>query len=264
MNSTRPTRITRWRASAIHLMASACLALIAGLIIFGVWFPQPYAKAAGADRLITVLVGIDLVLGPLLTLIVYKHGKRGMTFDLCFIAAVRLAALIYGVNMISGSRPVFVVVTSDMTYLTSASVISDADLALGAEPQFRRRSLTGPKLVAAPPPTSAKDREELLDSGLAGRDINVQPKFFREFQTAAKPLILASPPLQLLRDDAVAQTQVDAFVDQHGGSIARMHFQPLRSNDPGKDITIVFDGETGSVLGVLEVDPWRVIEVNKK
>ncbi len=43
-----------------------------------------------------LLLLIDVVLGPLLTLIVYKKGKRTLVMDLAVIAALQLAALTYG------------------------------------------------------------------------------------------------------------------------------------------------------------------------
>jgi hypothetical protein len=248
--------LSRWQAAGLHLLASSTVAALAGLLLFGVWYPSPYTQAAGADRLIMLLIGIDLVLGPLLTLIVYKHGKKGMAFDIAFIASVQLAALVYGMLVISESRPVFVVVAKDMTYLTMASSLSDEDLAAAVEPRLRQRSWTGPVQVAAPPPETAEMRQELLDSGLGGKDIDRLPKYFRPMDTAGLSLIEASTPLQRLADVDAAREAVQTFVAGAGIPIEQLRFQPLRGRNPEKDSTIVYAlGATGPV-GVIEVDPW--------
>ena len=101
--------MSRWKAAAIHLSISALIGLATAALVFGVWFPPPYSHAAGADRLILLLLGVDIVVGPLLTLIVYRHGKWGMRFDLWVIALLQAGAFLYGMSVVLTSRPVFVV-----------------------------------------------------------------------------------------------------------------------------------------------------------
>ncbi len=248
--------LTRWQAAGLHLVASFTLAMLAALLIFGVWYPQPYTAAAGADRLVMLLIGIDLVLGPLLTLIVFKHGKKGMAFDIAFIATAQVSALVYGLNVIAQSRPVFVVVTKDMTYLTMASSVSDADLASAFEPRFRRRSWTGPIQVAAPPPETAEMRQELLDSGLGGKDIDRLPKYFRIMDPAGLALIEASAPVQRLAEVDAAREDVRALVADAGIPIEQLRFQPLRGRDPERDVTLVYAVGNTEPVGVINADPW--------
>lgn len=254
--------LTRWQAAGIHLGFSIALALAAAILLFGVWYPQPYTAAAGADRLIMLLIGIDLVVGPLLTLIVYRHGKKGMAFDIGFIASVQFAALVYGMLVIAESRPVYVVVARDMAYLTMASALSDEDLAAARDERFRHRSWTGPVLVAAPPPETPQERSALLDSGLAGKDIDRLPKHYRDYAQAGPALVAAAPPLSLLA--AHAPDPVNRFVESQGRPIGQLRFLPLRGRNPEQDSTLVFALGADAPLGALPVDPWPVIEAWKQ
>lgn len=254
--------LSRWQAAGMHLAGSFTLALLAGLLIFGVWYPQPYTAVAGADRLMMLLIGIDLALGPLLTLIVYRHGKKGMAFDIAFIATVQLAALIYGLGVIAQSRPVFVVVTEDVTYLTMATSLSDADLAAAAQQAYRARSWTGPVQVAAPPPDSAAGRDEVLESGILGKDIDRLPKYFRPMDPAGLALIAGATPLQRLAELPAARPVVDAFVARSGRAIGDLRFQALRGRDPEKDATIVYALGQSDPVAVLAVDPWPALEMD--
>lgn len=250
--------LTRWHAAGLHLLASFSLAMLAALLLFGVWYPPPYTQAAGADRLIMLLIGIDLALGPLLTLIVYKHGKWGMRFDIAVIATVQLAALVYGMSVIAQSRPVYVVIAKDMTYLTMASSLSDEDLA-AAPPAFATRSWLGPVLVGAPTPETAAERQALLDSGLGGKDIDRLPKYYRAIEQVGAELISASTPLQRLAEVDGNQEVVDAFVAKSGLPLSKLRFQPLRGRDPERDLTIVFAVGQLNPVGVIPLDPWPAL-----
>src|SRR4051812_12853702 len=111
--------MTRWKAAAIHSLISVAVGLIAGALLLGLWYPPPYFHAAGAQELILLLVGVDLVIGPLLTLIVFRWGKPGLAFDLTVISLLQAAALVYGLAIVLQSRPVFLVATVDRFVLVS-------------------------------------------------------------------------------------------------------------------------------------------------
>src|SRR3982751_1527004 len=105
--------MSRWKAAAIHLSISAAIAVIACALFFVVWYPGTYFHAAGADELVILLVGVDLAIGPLLTLIVFRSGKRGLRFDLTSIAIAQAVALMYGAHVVLQSRPIFLVAALD-------------------------------------------------------------------------------------------------------------------------------------------------------
>ena len=60
------------KASGIHLLASSGIALLAAVVVFLVWFPYPYRELVGGQFLFWVLVGVDVVCGPLLTAVLYN------------------------------------------------------------------------------------------------------------------------------------------------------------------------------------------------
>ncbi|MFZ4790954.1 MAG: hypothetical protein ACOYMW_08700 [Candidatus Competibacteraceae bacterium] len=72
--------MTRFRAFAIHLTASASIVLALLGLMRWVWYPAPYFEINGGWIVLRILAGVDVVLGPLLTLIVFKPGKPGTDF----------------------------------------------------------------------------------------------------------------------------------------------------------------------------------------
>ena len=246
--------MSRWKAAAIHLSISAIIALVAATLIFGVWFPPPWSHAAGADRLILLLLGVDIVVGPLLTLIVYRHGKWGMRFDLWVIALLQAGAFLYGMSVVLGSRPVFVVGAIDRFELVPADAIEDKDLAEGTHPEFRRRSWTGPLVVNALRPDSSSERSDLLFSGLEGKDIELFPKYYADYASNAKPLLERAQPLERLMEKEGARAEVEAWLTDNARTAQNTVWLPLVGRDA--DMSVLLDRGDGRVLDALPIDPW--------
>ena len=84
-----------------------------------------------------------MALGPLLTLVVFKSGKRGMKFDLAVIGLVQLAALIYGAHIVFLARPAFIVFVKDRFEMVAVVDLDPAEVAKAKVPEFRSLSWTG-------------------------------------------------------------------------------------------------------------------------
>jgi len=247
--------MSRWKAASIHCSLSVLIGVIAGALLFGLWYPPPYFHAAGADELVLLLVGIDLTLGPLLTLIVFRPGKRGLAFDLACIAFVQSAALIYGLSVILQSRPIFLVGVLDRFVLVCANEIADSDLANGSESRFRSRSWTGPRLVAAEPPTDPTERSALAFSALAGRDVQNLPVYYRDYAKAGKTLLAKAKPLDALRKHRPQYSQqISVWLKKLGRDDASVVWLPLQTRKD--DLVMLLDATTAQPLQALTIDPW--------
>ncbi|MEM8547120.1 MAG: hypothetical protein AAGF46_03050, partial [Pseudomonadota bacterium] len=104
---------SRPKAIIGHFLISLFIVSTVLLLVFLVWYPSPYFQILGPAAVLKTLVGVDLVLGPLLTVILYKPGKKGLWFDMGFIAVVQAAALIYGTSVLYQERPQYVIFAVD-------------------------------------------------------------------------------------------------------------------------------------------------------
>ena len=68
--------LNRWQAAGIHLGLSATIGTLVLLAMLLVWYPGAYFAAAGGEGLLLILLGVDISLGPLLTLIIFNPRKR--------------------------------------------------------------------------------------------------------------------------------------------------------------------------------------------
>src|SRR5688572_10458424 len=112
--------MSRWRASGIHLLISVFIAAAGLALMLAAWYPGPLFQAAGGNELLFILVGVDVVIGPLITLAVFMAKKRGMRFDLAVIGTLQVAALLYGGWVVAASRPAFIVFVNDRFEVASA------------------------------------------------------------------------------------------------------------------------------------------------
>ena len=176
--------VSRWRAAGIHLSLSATIGIAALALMLLAWYPGEYFRIAGGSVLVLIMVGVDVGLGPLITLIIFEPAKRGLKFDLAFIATVQLVALGYGSYVMFEARPVYTVFVVDQFITVTAIELTDANLARAKLPQFRRRPLTGPLLVAAPVPADPRLRQELIFMALGGSDLQNLPEYWVPYAEA--------------------------------------------------------------------------------
>lgn len=249
--------ISRKRAFVTHLCISATIVSAACALIFLFWYPDPYFQAIGTWNVLRVLIGVDLVLGPLLTLILFKPGKWGLKFDVACIALVQLTALVYGLTVIYQERPYFTVFAVDrFTVLAFQDVDGEQWREARASGRIDAKPSYGPLLVAAIRP-EGEQYQRLIDETLfEGKpDIDRRPEFWSRYedqtaQVADRQHSLAE--LKAARPDAAAR--IAALPRKLGLPEERLGFTPM--NAKNRDVTAVVDAETGELLDVIDVDPW--------
>jgi hypothetical protein len=158
---------TRWSAAAIHLLLSVLLIGTIALAAFTQWFPAGLHHAAKLDKLLGIMLAVDIVAGPLLTLILYRRGKRGLKLDLAVIALLQLGFLAYGLGTLWKSRPLFLVGSSQAFALLFANEVPDDAASTARAAGWRRFHGSGPWLVGVDL-SSPVAREEFLFSYLGG------------------------------------------------------------------------------------------------
>ncbi|MEZ5491402.1 MAG: hypothetical protein R3F50_13935 [Gammaproteobacteria bacterium] len=113
--------MNRWEAFTLHFAVS--IAVFTGLlgIIMMLWYPGVLFNIDGGWSGLKLVMGVDVILGPLLTLIVFRAGKPGLKFDLGCIAALQIACMAAGVWIVYQSRPIALVFAYDTFYSLAAN-----------------------------------------------------------------------------------------------------------------------------------------------
>lgn len=223
--------LTRWKAFAIHLCISAAIAVAVVLWMIFVWFPPPYFDAEGGRDLLLILLAVDVVLGPMITLVVFKPGKPSLRFDLSVIALSQICALIYGCHVMFVSRPVFIVFTVDHFVTVRAFDLEDADIAQASRPEFRSRPLTGPVQVAVELPKDADEiRKIAITSMQSGKGLHRFPRLYVPYSEYRARALATSRPIEFLaKGDKPKADMVIAFIAKIGRKASELNYVPVQT-----------------------------------
>jgi hypothetical protein len=255
--TTKLTFMSRWKAGLIHLTISATIAAVVLALMLLVWYPQPLFAAVGGQQVLMILLGVDLSLGPLATLIVFttKKSRRALVFDLSVIGTLQVAALIYGMGVVFHARPVFVVFSKDSFDLVTANMLNDEDIAKAKYPAYRHLPLTGPIYVYSEMPTNIKEQNEVVLSTFSGKDLPEYPQYYLPYAEHQAAAGLVAKPLAELRKLNMDRTaQIDNAVRNSGLNEADVGYLPLRAKYQNQAILV--GKNDGKVLAVLPLQPW--------
>ena len=244
--------MSRWKASGIHLLLSAAIGGTLVIFMLTVWYPWPLFEAAGGSHLIFVLLGVDVTLGPLITLIIFKTGKKGLKFDLTVIALVQFAALAYGLHTVYLARPIYLTFTIDRFDLVTAKDFDPEDLAKVTNAQFKELPLGRPRYAAVVVPENPDEKLKIITSALSGKDLQMYPQQYVPYDQEAGNAIQRSKPLDTLLKRAPEAVQ--AYLKSAGRSQDSVRFLPLRATN--KDAAVLIDAVSGKPLEILLVEPW--------
>jgi hypothetical protein len=219
------------------------------------WYPSPWFAAAGGGTLLLLLVGVDVVLGPSLTFIVFDPAKKSLLFDLAVIVMLQVAALIYGIHVMASARPAFVVYLRGAFDMVAANDVVTEGMEKAKLPEFQSLPLTGPRLAAARIPVDPGLQLQIgMESANGGPDFTAYPRFYIPYATAARDAAAGGEPLARLTQKSPEHARAIArLADSSGRSPDSLVYLPLRTRTG--EMTIVLDKAEGEVIGVLAVNP---------
>ena len=236
-------------AFLIHFFISLFVAICIASLVYLVWYPQPLAKAMGVTSVFLIMLVIDVVLGSVLTLIVYKEGKKSLKFDLIVIITIQLLALIYGVFIIMQGRPVWIVFNADRFDAISYQEIDNRKIH-EAEPIYQKPSWGSPKFVASVMPADVNERNNVVfESVFAGIDIAYRPNLYVSLSQEKINIQKKRQPLSKLSQYNATQT-LESIISQYPQAT---HYLPLKAN--AVDMTVLVDKE-GHVVKIVDLRPW--------
>lgn len=249
-------KLNRFQAFGTHLLGSVLVALCSAALVFVLWYPGALADATGVSGIFLMVLAVDVVVGPVITLIVFNPKKRELKRDLAVVLMLQLAALGYGLHTVFVARPIFVVFNGGRFDLVYANDMTDAKLASVTDPQFRAVPLFGPHIVAAKGPTETKARNELLFSAISGGDDLPQiPKYYVAYETQKDEVLRRLEPLQALTDyNKYNLGAVESVQKRYSGASPGAGFVPLRGRV--KDLTVIVAKDSAKVLEISDVSPW--------
>ncbi|ANH69859.1 TfpX/TfpZ family type IV pilin accessory protein [Mitsuaria sp. 7] len=249
-----PTLCGRLRASSLHFIFTLIVAAAVAAAVFLLWYPWPYSEVSGGVGLFLLIVGVDVVLGPLITLVVFDPRKsRGELWrDMSVVVVLQLAGLVFGAHTMFIARPVALVLEIDRFRAVIAASVVEQELSKAPE-SLRVLSISGPRLVN----TREVKTEEKMDAVFAafgGADLGMRPSFWQEWDERGRSqaLKVGKPLAALLARHPEQAEALRTAISRTGKPTEQLLYIPLIARQ--YDWSVLIDKSTGDPVGFAPVD----------
>lgn len=246
----------RLRASAIHLGISLSIAALAALLVFGIWYPYPYREISGGRELFLIVVAVDVILGPLITLAVFNRKKpwTELRMDLALVGLIQLSALAYGLWTVAIARPVHLVFEIDRFRVVHA-VDVEPELLNRAPRDINAMPWTGPTLLSVRAFKDSNESAEATMAALQGVNIGSRPDLWQSYATGVADVLKVAKPVTELKvrfPDKAAE--MDRLLQAASQSPQSLLYVPMAGR---KDFWTVFvEPVTAKVVATMPLDSF--------
>ncbi|HMS04176.1 MAG TPA: TfpX/TfpZ family type IV pilin accessory protein [Burkholderiaceae bacterium] len=246
----------RIRAAGWHLLVSVSVAALSAALVFGVWYPYPYRELSGGRQLFFLLILVDVVMGPAITLIICSSDKsrRELIADLTVVGILQLGALLYGLNTVAQARPVYVVFEYSRFRVVHAADIT-SDHLVRAPNDLRVLPWTGPQWIALRSFTGPSEQFDSATLDLGGTPQAAQPWLWTNYESQTSAILSESQSADRLsirfpgEADAIKRVAAAA-----GYLLEDLRYLPLL--DRKGAWTVLLDSKSARPIGVVQIDSF--------
>lgn len=244
----------RLRAAGIHLISCLIVAALAASVVLFVWYPWPYRIVSGGENLLFLLMTVDIVMGPLITLAIFdiRKPRTELRRDLSIIVVLQLCALAFGLHTVYLARPAVLALEVDRFRVTTAADVAEDELPKAPE-GLRSVSITGPTLVDTRKP-KAEESYDAIVQGMGGADLGTRPLFWRHWDDESRQRTLkAGKPLADWISQHPAQTSaLQDAIERTGRPASQLLYLPMLARRT--DWSVLVDKSTGDPVGFAPLD----------
>ncbi|MDX1491249.1 MAG: hypothetical protein R3332_08180 [Pseudohongiellaceae bacterium] len=249
---------SRFSAAFAHFLFSvAVFTLFVGVLIF-FWFPNPYFSASGGWQGLRIVAAVDLVLGPLITLIIFnsKKSRRELSFDIGVVVLIQLSALLWGIKSVYEQRPVAVAFMDSSFYTVPASALSQQGFNLAELDEFGEDR---PVFVYIERPYEGADLERFVEMvEEEGVPPHEQPWLYRPMADNFDRIRNANLDIdEIVSVNAAMKADLEDLLEASGTSLHDNFYIALTSRY--RNVVLVFDPQA-RLLGYVNA-PYKKGEV---
>ncbi len=250
--------------AGLHLFGSLIVAALTAALVFFVWFPDPYRDLAGGAHLFWLIVSVDVVCGPLLTLALYDLAKTRMalTVDVILVGFIQLAALAYGIHALSYSRPLALVHEVDRFRVVTYADIAEADF-VSAPPWVRPWGFSAPRVLGTRRALTIDEKFAGVEAWSQGVEPGQRPALWQDYPLSVPQVLERSRSLAELRalhpEEDETLNNALALVTSHPGETnnpALLRWLPLVSRR-AMDWVVLIDPQTARIRGFVHLDGFE-------
>ena len=225
-----------------HFLVSALVASLAACLVFLVWYPSPWRQMLGVASIFVLVAVVDLVCGPLLTLVLASPHKsrRERWVDLTLVGLIQLGALGYGLHAVYSARPVVLVFEVDRLTIVTANEVQ-ADQFQAAPPGLQVFPWWGVLRVGLRPAENSNEYLDSLSLSLEGVSQSMRPNWWVPYDDQTRVAIMAKvkPLAALIGKRPQDAAELEQAAMRAGQPIDKLFYLPLTSSTETSWIALI-------------------------
>lgn len=219
----------RFQLSLSHFIISLIIALCCGLFVFHIMYPSPFYQLLGVGSIFLIIIGVDVVCGPLLTLLLANPNKppSELGLDISLIAMVQIAALAFGLHTVYIARPVVLAFETDRFTVVPATEIL-TDHLKDAPKELQTLPALGVRVIGTKKHNSNEEFFELTELSASGISPGMHPKWWTQYSDNHDLVNERSKAISLLIEQRPESTPaIQKAMQKTGLTADKLRFLPL-------------------------------------
>jgi len=242
--------MSRFRASFLHFLMSLGVFVVLAYLVLFQWYPDFFYSIDGGWEGMRIIIGVDLILGPCLTMIVFKSGKPGLKTDLTLIGVFQVICLLAGVYVVYNERPLYFIYYEKHFYSVRQATFADYGLLAPDVAQFEAGV---PAHIFTKLPDSPIEEASLREILFAD---NVPPWLHTPLFEPLVPHMQKVITEGIDYDELLDRDQdnsIPGWLESHGGELNDYAFYPIHSRY--LDAFLAIEKSGMAVIGIVEIPP---------
>ncbi len=242
--------MSRYQAFLYHFLISLLVFFVLAYLVLFQWYPDFFYAIDGGWEGMRIIIGVDLIMGPLLTLIVFKAGKPGLKFDLTAIGTFQAVCLAAGLYIVYSERPIFFIYYDKHFYSSSADTFTNYGVSTPDPYEFTdEMPAKVVSLLPINPIEEADVRRILFQDGIPAW---VYKPTYSNLEDYMDKVIAEGTSEEELRGRD-SERNLDTWLSQNGGAFIDYAFIPIHSRY--RDAFLGIRKSDQSIVGIVEIPP---------
>jgi hypothetical protein len=247
---------SKLRVFFLHLGISFAVAVVVLLLVVGIWYPVPYHTLSGGWQLLLLVLGIDVIVGPMITLLVYneRKGRVERISEFMVIGFLQFSALLYGVWSIFEARPVHVVFEYDRFRVIHARDVPN-ELRLQIPEGIKSFPITGPTWLGLRP-LAGQEKFDFTMQALDGIAVAAQPQLWIPYEKARTEVLASSKPIEdLIKRFPQSRKAIEDAAQKTDRTPEGLRYLPIQGRKM-EAWTVLIDAITATPVAYVDVDSF--------
>lgn len=241
----------RLKLSILYLVTTLIILSLGIMLMKVFWYPYPLIQAAGANKIFTVVVVVNMVLTLTFVIILFRKSKNDFKVDIITSMMIQLlvfAASVYGLYQI---KPVWIAYNVDRFEL-----ILNNDLVYSSfckvDKQYEKPNYLSPKYVGV---SFSQDNQEhtqnMFDEVFKSISLAQRPERYVPFTEVSEQVKKRAQSLKIL-EKYNDRNEVEALLEKYPNAHS---FVPLQAR--ALDMTVLLNtAKEQQVVAIVDLRPW--------